>query len=142
MAADLLHILRSIGLNEKESALYLVGLSLGSAPASAYAKAAKLNRITAYNALEGLARRGLLTVSRTVRAKGYAPVPPEHLAIEARKNADALQRVLPELRSLQGKDRRRPVIRFFHYCLAVLLERFVFFLNRMNSQGDVMAESR
>jgi hypothetical protein len=26
--------------------------------------------------------------------------------------------------------------------LAVLLERFVFFLNRMNSQGDVMAESR
>jgi hypothetical protein len=30
----------------------------------------------------------------------------------------------------------------YHYCLAVLLERFVFFLNRMNSQGDVMAESR
>ncbi|MFH0851291.1 MAG: hypothetical protein V1876_00905, partial [Candidatus Peregrinibacteria bacterium] len=47
------------------------------------------------------------------RAKWYIPVPPEHLAIEARKNADALQRVLPELRSLQGKDRRRPVIRFF-----------------------------
>lgn len=30
----------------------------------------------------------------------------------------------------------------YHYCLAVLLERFVFFLNRENSQGDVMAESR
>ncbi|HBI24342.1 MAG TPA: hypothetical protein DDX84_09140 [Nitrospiraceae bacterium] len=30
----------------------------------------------------------------------------------------------------------------YHYCLAVLLERFVFFLNRMNTQGDVMAESR
>src|SRR4030042_866264 len=30
----------------------------------------------------------------------------------------------------------------YHYCLAVLLERFIFFLNRMNSQGDVMAESR
>lgn len=113
MAADLLHILRSIGLDEKESALYLVGLSLGSAPASAYAKATKLNRITAYNTLEGLARRGLLTVSRKVRSKWYLPVPPEHLAIEARKNADALQRVLPELRSLQGQDRRRPVIRFF-----------------------------
>ena len=30
----------------------------------------------------------------------------------------------------------------YHYGLAVLLERFIFFLNRMNSQGDVMAESR
>jgi len=30
----------------------------------------------------------------------------------------------------------------YHYCLAVLLERFVFYLNRKNAQGDAMAESR
>lgn len=30
----------------------------------------------------------------------------------------------------------------YHYCLAVLLERFVFFLERKDCQGDVMAESR
>ena len=30
----------------------------------------------------------------------------------------------------------------YHYCLAVLLERFVFFLRRRRSLGDVMAESR
>lgn len=30
----------------------------------------------------------------------------------------------------------------YHYCLAVLLERFVFFLNRNHFAGDVMAESR
>jgi hypothetical protein len=30
----------------------------------------------------------------------------------------------------------------YHYCLAVLLERFAFFLGREDSQGDVMAESR
>jgi len=30
----------------------------------------------------------------------------------------------------------------YHYCLAVLLERFAFFLGRNNCQGDVMAESR
>lgn len=30
----------------------------------------------------------------------------------------------------------------YHYCLAVLLERFVFFLNRAKCIGDVMAESR
>jgi len=30
----------------------------------------------------------------------------------------------------------------YHYCLAVLLERFVFFLDKADSCGDVMAESR
>lgn len=30
----------------------------------------------------------------------------------------------------------------YHYCLAVLLERFFFFLERMNAHGDVIAESR
>jgi hypothetical protein len=30
----------------------------------------------------------------------------------------------------------------YHYCLAVLLERYVFFLNVHGSRGDVMAESR
>lgn len=30
----------------------------------------------------------------------------------------------------------------YHYCLAVLLERFVFFLRRRRKVGDVMAESR
>ena len=30
----------------------------------------------------------------------------------------------------------------YHYCLAVLLERFIFFLNRTNARGDVLAESR
>jgi hypothetical protein len=30
----------------------------------------------------------------------------------------------------------------YHYCLTVLLERFVFFLNRNEARGDVLAESR
>jgi len=30
----------------------------------------------------------------------------------------------------------------YHYCLAVLLERFVFYLNRNDTHGDAMAESR
>ena len=30
----------------------------------------------------------------------------------------------------------------YHYCLALLLERFTFFLEQINAAGDVMAESR
>ena len=113
MAKDLLHILESIGFDASEADLYLVGLQLGSAAASEYAKATKLNRITAYNTLEDLVRRGYFTMERKVRAKAYVPVSPEYLAVEVRKNADALQRSLPELRSLQGAKYRSPHVRFF-----------------------------
>jgi hypothetical protein len=30
----------------------------------------------------------------------------------------------------------------YHYCLAILMERFTFWLNRQRAQGDVMSESR
>ncbi len=113
MASDLHHILILAGLSERESQLYLAGLQLGSAPASEYAKRTGLNRITTYNELENLVRRGMVTLQKKVRGKWYAPVAPEYLAVEARKNADALQRALPELRSLRGSKERKPEVRFF-----------------------------
>lgn len=113
MTKDLLQVLHGAGLDEKESELYLSGLQLGSAPASEYAKAAGSNRITAYNMLEMLVRRGLFTVERSTRGKCYTPVAPEYLAVEVRKNAEAIDRSLPELRSLQGAHYRKPHVRFF-----------------------------
>jgi len=113
MAKNLLHILRSVGLDEKESQLYLSGLQLGSAPASEYAKASALNRITAYNTLETLVQRGLFTMVKKMRSKWYAPVAPEYLALEVEKNAQSLERALPELRSMQGVKYRKPNVRFY-----------------------------
>lgn len=113
MSKDLLHTLQAMGLDEKKAALYLAGLTLGSAPASEYAKATGLNRITTYNTLEELVHAGHCTMEKRMRAKWYAPVAPEYLALEARKNVEALQRALPELRSLQGAKFRSPHVRFF-----------------------------
>ena len=113
MSKDFLPILCAAGLDEKEAHLYLSGLQIGSAPASDYARAAGFNRITVYNALEELVRRGLFTLEKKVRGKYYAPVAPEYLALEVRKNAQAVERMLPELRSLQGKQYRKPHVRFF-----------------------------
>ncbi len=113
MAKDLQHILEHTGLSDREAELYLAGLQLGSAPASEYAKRVGLNRITAYNTLEALVQRGIITLTRKVRSKWYTPVAPDSLALEARKNADALQRSLPELRSMQGSKERKPTVRYF-----------------------------
>ncbi len=113
MAKDIIHVLQAVGLDSKQSQLYVSGLQLGTAPASDYAKATGFNRITSYNLLEEMVHKGYFTVVRKVRAKWYAPVAPEYIALEARKNAEALERVLPELRSLQGSKYRKPRVRFF-----------------------------
>jgi sugar-specific transcriptional regulator TrmB len=113
MAKDLQSILRAIGFEEKEAQLYLTGLELGSAPASEYAKETGINRITSYHLLEELVQRGHFTMMVQQRTKWYASVAPEYLILEARKNVDALDRALPELRSLRGAQFRKPHVRFF-----------------------------
>ncbi len=113
MAKDIIHVLQAVGLDAKQSQLYVAGLQLGTAPASDYAKTTGYNRITSYNLLEEMVHKGYFTVVRKVRAKWYAPVAPEYIALEARKNAESLERVLPELRSLQGAKYRKPRVRFF-----------------------------
>lgn len=113
MARDLLHILSTIGFDAREAQLYLIGLQLGIAPASEYSKRTSLNRITTYNLLESLTQRGFFTMLRRSSGKNYAPILPEQLAVEARKNVESLERILPELRSLQAPKERRPHVRFF-----------------------------
>ena len=111
--AALQHVIESIGLEADEARLYIAGLKLGAAPASAYASAAKFNRITAYNHLEELARRGYFSVIKRARGKWYQPISPENMSIEARKNSDALDRILPDLRALMGKHHRAPRVRYY-----------------------------
>ncbi len=111
--ADILHIIRSLGFSRDDVQLYLAGLELGSAPASALAERTGLNRVTAYNYLERLLREGLFTAVQRSRSKWYSPVAPESLAVEARKNVEALERILPELRSIQGAHHRKPEVRFY-----------------------------
>ncbi|MBI1934391.1 hypothetical protein HYS30_01865 [Candidatus Peregrinibacteria bacterium] len=113
MVKDLSGILRALGMTAREAELYLVGLQIGSAPASAYARVARLNRVTAYNTLEGMVSRGVFTLVRERRGKGYAPVSPTYLLTEARQHVVDLARSLPELRSLQGARYRRPFVRYF-----------------------------
>src|SRR3989344_464487 len=111
--AALQHVIQSVGLETHEANLYLIGLKLGAAPASAYAEAAKFNRITTYNHLENLVKRGVFSATKKPRGKWYEPISPEKLGIEARKNVESLERVMPDLRALMGTHHRTPRVRYY-----------------------------
>ncbi len=55
-------LLEELGLNEAEIAVYMASLELGSGSASAIAKMAGLNRITAYEALKRLSAKGFVKI--------------------------------------------------------------------------------
>ena len=58
MIAQLKPILSQLDLNENDVKVFLAAFELGYAPASAIAKQAGLNRITAYEALKRLVKKG------------------------------------------------------------------------------------
>lgn len=111
--AALQHVIQSVGLEPHEAKLYLIGLKMGAGPASEYAKSAKLNRITTYNHLEDLVKKGIFSAIKKQRGKWYEPISPEKLSIEARKNVESLERVVPDLKAMMGNHHRTPRVRYF-----------------------------
>lgn len=60
MLSELKPILSQLDLNTNDTKVFLAAFELGYAPASAIAKQASLNRITAYEALKRLVKKGLV----------------------------------------------------------------------------------
>ena len=104
-------ILQAVGFSDRESELYLAGLKLGTAPASAYAKATNLNRVTAYNELEVMSQRGIFIVSEQAASKCYTPISIDAVAETFEKNVSDFKTALPILRSLQSDTIAQPSVR-------------------------------
>jgi sugar-specific transcriptional regulator TrmB len=107
-------------LNEKEIAVYLGLLELGSQPASVVAKKAKINRSTTYLILESLMKKDL--VDQYVRAdvKYFTAADPQVIVKslkqkegKLKKTRNDLTSLLPELYSLSNPLSTKPRVRFY-----------------------------
>lgn len=119
---ELRQFLQELELNEVESEVYLATLELGSGAASAIANAAKLNRITAYEALKRLSKKGFVKI-RAKKSNGVRYFVPEDIGVikeklEERKkkleatikHADVLK---DELRARFRLQEEKPVVLFY-----------------------------
>lgn len=112
--------LRNIGLTEKQAKVYLAVLELGEASIQDIAKKSGINRITCYQAVEKLARGGLVReVVKSKKTKIVAEMPKKLLEnlfdkkMKTERNITALQKLLPELDSLYNYSEVKPKIRFY-----------------------------
>lgn len=108
----LTNILESLGLNEKEAKVYLSSLEIGSSPVSQIALKAKINRVTTYDILEKLVKKGLINFFVKNKIKFFSATDPELVVNEFKKRAEELQKALPDLKRLHG-DTSHPKVRYY-----------------------------
>ncbi len=111
--------LSRLGLSEKEAAIYLAALNVGPSTAQQLAKTAGVNRATAYLAIEGLAKKGLMSTTMKDEKKLYAAETPERLRAFLEEEKRSLQEkeqdlheTLPMLFALFSMADRKPQVRY------------------------------
>lgn len=112
MDSQLIKILTNLGLTDKEAKVYLACTEKGTSPASTIATAAKLNRVTTYDILEKLKKKGLISHFTKDKIKYYNSINPEILLEEFEKRTNDLRSTLPKFKSLTGEI-SHPRIRYF-----------------------------
>ncbi|TSC86968.1 MAG: transcriptional regulator TrmB [Parcubacteria group bacterium Gr01-1014_8] len=105
--------LRHIGLNEKESSVYLALLEIGEASVLKIAKKAVIKRPTAYLILHSLESKGLVSRVEKKRQTLYAPQHPRKILAEAEIRLKEIQNMIPQFEAMMlNKDSRPRVVVF------------------------------
>lgn len=109
---SLQNVLTNIGLTGKEAKVYLAALEVGPAPASDIALRSKLNRVTTYDVLEKLIKRGYVSTYTKQRIKYFVATEPDIIRMDIRQKYLDFKEVLPDLRRLHGST-YVPRIRYY-----------------------------
>lgn len=105
--------LQNLGLEPKETAIYLALLELGEATILTIARKSGIKRPTAYLVLRSLEEKGF--ASRIIRGKktSFSPQHPRKLLTEAELRLKELQEVVPQLESLFHREEGRPRVMIY-----------------------------
>ncbi|MBI4599470.1 hypothetical protein HY732_00940 [Candidatus Uhrbacteria bacterium] len=122
MISQLKPILAQLDLNTNDTKVFLAAFELGYAPASGIAKQANLNRITAYEALKRLVKKGLVK-SRIKKGSGVTYFEVEDIGIIQQALADkraSLDHALSDIEGLASQLRaqytgksEKPVVLYY-----------------------------
>ena len=125
MATDFLKLLSSLGLSNAETRMYLSGLELGPTSVQVIAKKAKISRTAAYEIIESLQKRGLVSSFMRDKKRFFVSEDPERAAQHFREQIELMtkritefDKAVPEMKLLVGGE--RPAVRFYEGREAVL----------------------
>ena len=92
--------LKILGLNERESQVYLTLLKEQTSNASSLARLTKINRTTVYLELENLIKRGLVSFATKNNVREFRAANPEKFLQIMNTQKERFENILPQLQSL------------------------------------------
>ena len=92
--------LREYGLSEKEAIVYVSLLKLGSATTTQIAKSSNISRTTIYDIIKSLRDRGIVASMVKDKVLHLEAVAPEKLIQLLEEKQNAIEEILPELKSI------------------------------------------
>lgn len=110
---EIFEVLSQIGLNEKQSQVYLALLELGTATVHPIATKAGIKRPTTYLILDDLQRKGLVSVVPREKKAMYTAESPEKLISDLNKKQELVKRFLPNMLALYNAKINKPQVLLF-----------------------------
>lgn len=107
-----LELLTSFGLKPQEAKVYLACLKLGPSTVAQIAKGAGIQRTFAYDVLDELKTRGLISAVDVAGKKQFRAISIESFRFLLKEKFERFEVFLPELRTLE-QPVNRPNVRFF-----------------------------
>jgi len=105
--------LEKLGFTAEEVKAYIALLETGGGFASTIARKAQAHRVTTYNTLENLQKKGYVRVSKQAGIKFYYPVNPKVILNQIENTYNTAKTLIPELIDLQNTSSFKPKIQFF-----------------------------
>ncbi len=105
--------LKELGLDESEIKVYIGCLSEGGLSVKDIAKKSGIIRTTAYGLLQGLQRKGLVSVIDKDGVLFFRAAPPQELLNILDQKRDRIASILPELQKLQALIPQSAKVEFF-----------------------------
>lgn len=109
---NLISIVKNIGLTDKEAKVYLACIELGSSNVSSVAHRARINRVTTYDVLEKLMKKGMVNTFIKEGVQFYDATDPATIAADMKRKETEFRKALPEIKKLRG-DAIHPRVRYF-----------------------------
>ena len=101
------------GLTPKQAKVYLAALQLGTSSVQQIAEKARIERTNAYDAIQALIDRRLLSITTIGKKRLFVAEAPEMLASVLEEKAAQLEAALPELRALYNASPTKPKVQFY-----------------------------
>ena len=110
---EILDTLKQAGLNEKQAAVYIALLELGTATVHPIATKAQVKRPTTYLILEELQVKGLVSVIPRAKKVLYTAENPEKIISELGRKQELMKRYMPQLLALYNAKADKPHVLLF-----------------------------